>query len=128
MKSIYKTYIINASPSEVWKALTEPAYIEAWGGTEVEMSDQVDGKFSLWDGSIHGTNVEVEPERKLVQEWYGGIWEDPSSVQFTLHEEADGTTRLELVQENVPDEDAADIDSGWDTYYLGAIKDFLELS
>lgn len=127
MKSIYKVYAIKASPSEVWKALTEAAYIEAWGAGEVIMAPVPDTKFSLWDGAIHGTNLEVVPEKKLVQEWYGGIWEQPSRVQFILFEE-DGGTRLELVHDNVPDEDAYDIDNGWDNYYLGAIKDFLELS
>lgn len=126
MKSIYKVYSIQASPSEVWKALTEAAYIDAWGAGEVIMSPEPDTKFSLWDGAIHGTNLEVVPEKKLVQEWYGGIWEEPSRVQFLLFPEADGT-RLELIHDNVPDEDFHDIDSGWDNYYLGAIKDFLEL-
>ncbi|MGZ7070601.1 MAG: hypothetical protein ACXVHN_07260 [Methanobacterium sp.] len=44
---------------------------------------------------------------------------------FTLKREDDETI-LELVQEDVPDEDANDIDGGWDEYYLGPMKKMLE--
>jgi uncharacterized protein YndB with AHSA1/START domain len=123
---ITKSYVIAAAPSDVWRALTEAESIEAWGGGPAVMAPVAGATFSLWDGDIHGTNVQVVPERYLVQEWYGGDWPAPSIVTFTLTPEGAGTL-LELLHRRVPDEEAEDFGEGWDEDYVGAIKEFLEV-
>ena len=35
-------------------------------------------------------------------------------------------SKIQLVQDDVPDHEVKDIDEGWDKYYLGAIKQYLE--
>ncbi len=68
MKKIVKEYQIFASGEKVWEALTDPKIIVKWGAGPAEM-DRHDGtEFKLWGGDIHGKNVEVVPEEKLVQE------------------------------------------------------------
>jgi activator of HSP90 ATPase len=126
MKSIYKKYTIAAPVSEVWRALVDPEYIDDWGAGKAHMDDTNGYEFSLWNGDIYGTNIEVIQEKKLTQEWYGGDWEKPSLVQFLLFPTKDGHTKIQLVQDDVPDNEATDIDEGWDSYYLGAIKKYLE--
>ena len=126
MSSIYKKYTIQAPVSEVWKALVDVEYIEGWGAGKAYMDDTQGFEFKLWDGTIHGCNIEVVPEKKLVQEWFGGEWEKPSLVQFLLFPTKDGATKIQLVQDDVPADEAKDIDEGWDKYYLGAIKKYLE--
>jgi uncharacterized protein YndB with AHSA1/START domain len=123
---IAKSYLIAASPAEVWRALTDKATVEAWGAGPATMSPAAGAEFSLWDGDIHGTNVQAVPERCLVQEWYGGDWPAPSIVNFTLTPE-NGSTRVELLHRGVPDDEVEDFAEGWDDYYLGAIKEYLEL-
>ena len=127
MKTIKQTYLIDAPFEEVWKALVDPVYIDGWGGGPAEMDDKKGTKFSLWGGEIWGTNIEVIPNKKLVQEWYskGEIKDKPSKATFELHEDK-GKTRLELVHEEVPDDVVDDIDNGWKDYYLGPLKSFLE--
>lgn len=125
MKTIKQTYHIKAPISEVWQALVNPKYIEEWGAGPAQMDDNVGTQFKLWGGDIHGTNIEVVPEKKLVQEWYSGNWSEPSIATFELFAEHGGT-RVEFLHENVPDQDAKDIEEGWKDYYLGPLKDFLE--
>lgn len=128
MKKIVQTYNIKSSIEEVWRALTDPQYIDAWGGGPVKMNDKKGFKFSLWDGSIFGENIEVVPYKKLVQNWYSHEerkWEKPSIVTFNLSEEKDGV-KLELIHEDVPDENSKDISDGWKDYYLGPLKKYLE--
>jgi activator of HSP90 ATPase len=84
-------------------------------------------QFQLWGGDIYGKNIEVVPEKKLVQEWFGGDWPEPSIVTFTLKQQ-DNKTILELEQIDVPAPEVDDIDQGWDDYYLGPIKEMLENS
>ncbi len=122
---INKSYFIQAPVARVWQALVDPAVIDQWGGGPAEMDDRVGTAFKLWGGDIYGQNVEVERERKLVQEWYEDDWSKPSVATFLLAEE-NGGTRLEFSHADVPDDSRADIDEGWDLFYLGAIKSFLE--
>jgi activator of HSP90 ATPase len=79
----------------------------------------------LWGGDIYGKNIEVVPEKKLVQEWFNGDWPKPSLVTFTLKPQ-DNETILELEHLYVPDDEVDEIDQGWDEYYLGPMKEMLE--
>ena len=127
MKTIKQTYQINSAINEVWKALTLPGYINAWGGGPAKMDDKVGTKFSLWDGEIWGKNLEVMENKKLVQEWWskGELKDKPSTVTFTLKSE-DGKVRLDLVQTDVPEEHEKDLDDGWRDFYLLPLKKYLE--
>jgi len=123
---IEKTYMIDASPEKVWAALTVPVEIDGWGAGTAEMSAAEGEKFSLWNGDIYGKNLEVKAPYYLKQEWYGGPWQSPSIVEFWLSNE-EGKTKVRLVQNGVPEEEVDDVDNGWDEFYLGAIKEYLEL-
>ena len=126
MKTIKQVYHINAPVQKVWQALTDPKVIDSWGGGPAKMTTKVGTSFSLWGGDIHGKNFEVVENKKLVQEWFSGDWKKPSKVSFMLKEEAPKATMVELLQVDVPDNEEADIAVGWDIYYLGEIKKFLE--
>ena len=125
MKTIQKSYVIMAPVAFVWKAFVDPHEIDAWGGGPAVMDDNEGTAFSLWGGDIHGKNIEVVINKKLVQEWYGGDWLEASRVTFIFNSEGN-KTQVSLLHENVPDAEVKDIDSGWDDYYLGQIKAHLE--
>lgn len=125
MKAIKQRHIINAPVEKVWQALVDPKEIEAWGAGPAKMVDKKGFQFSLWGGDIYGTNTKVVRYKILEQDWQEKGWSSPSKVKFTLHEE-NGKTTLELLHENVPDNEAADITDGWKRYYLGPMKDYLE--
>jgi activator of HSP90 ATPase len=125
MANLKQTYKIAAPVADVWQALVDPKIIDAWGGGPAVMDANKDTEFTLWGGSIHGKNVDVAAEKKLVQDWYSEDWPEPSKAVFELFAENNGT-RLEFTHENVPDADAKEIDDGWRDFYLGPIKDYLE--
>lgn len=125
MKSLKKVYQINSSIHEVWNALVDPSYITKWGGGPAVMDENEGTEFSLWGGDIWGKNIKVVKEKELIQEWYSGEWETPSRVTFKLSQK-DNMVELELDHNNIPDNEFSDIDDGWDTYYLGPIKELLE--
>ena len=128
MQTIEQTYFVKSSISEVWKALTDASYINAWGGGPAKMDDKKGTKFSFWGGSIWGENKEVVSHKRLVQAWTSeeeNKWENPSTVSFTLSEK-DGGVEIKLTHIDVPDENAKDIDDGWRSYYLGPLKKYIE--
>ncbi len=125
-KTIKKVYKISSTVDQVWQALVDPAVIDKWGGgPKSKMDSNVGTEFEMWNGDIYGKNIEVISKSKLVQEWYGGDWAKPSIVTFTLKED-NSDTILELEQIDVPDDEFEDIESGWDEFYIGPMKQMLE--
>lgn len=125
MKDYKKYYLVNATPEEIYMALTNPVTIQLWTGEPAEMSTEPGSEFSLWEGSISGKNLEFEPNKKIVQQWYFGEQEEPSIVTIKLHPDKHGTS-LELRHTNIPDTDYDDIVNGWNDVYIGSIQDFFD--
>jgi uncharacterized protein YndB with AHSA1/START domain len=125
MKDFKKYYTIPAPPEDVYLALTNPLTIQLWTGDIAEMSTEPNTEFSMWDGSISGMNLEFDPGKKIVQQWYFGDQPEPSIVTIKLHPDASGSS-VELRHTNIPDEDYNDIVDGWNHMYFGALREFYE--
>jgi activator of HSP90 ATPase len=123
MKDFKKYYHIPASPEEIYLALTTPATIQLWTGEPAEMTAEAGTEFSLWDGSIVGRNIEFEPGKKIVQQWYFDTQEDDSIVTIKLHPDSQGTS-VELKHTNIPDADYDDITDGWNNVYFASLIEF----
>ncbi len=125
MKDFKKYYIIPAPPEEVYLALTLEPTIMLWTGAKAEMKPEPGTEFSLWDGNIVGKNLEFDPGKKIVQQWYFGDHPEESIVTLKLHPDSKGTS-LEVRHSNIPDDDYEDIIDGWDNIYAGSLQDFYE--
>jgi len=126
MKDFHKYYILPAEPQDVFAAITNPFTIELWSGYKAVMDTNDGTEFSLWEGDITGKNLEILEDKKVVQEWYFGDQKEKSIVTIKLFEHKKGT-QVELKHINIPDEIFDNITEGWNEYYFGAIKDFLEI-
>lgn len=123
MKTFKKTFRINAEPSDVFSALTNPYTIELWSGYPAVMSQEPGSEFSLWEGDITGKNIEIIQNKKLMQEWYFGDQEERSIVTITIVPDRENSS-VTVEHTNIPDEDFNDIAEGWREYYIGAIISF----
>lgn len=118
---------IKASPARVWAAITQPEQMMQWwspdaGPTlsavaEVRPGGRFSVVFRLLNGDEHnptGIYQEVIPEKKLVFTWeWPGMPERESLVTFLL-EPFDGGTKLTLLHEQLPDEEARKShEQGW---------------
>ena len=123
MKTFKKTFKINAEPSDVYSALTNPYTIELWSGYPAVMSEEPGNEFSLWEGDITGKNLEFTKDRKVVQEWYFGEQKEKSIVTITIQPDREDS-QVTVEQTNIPDDDFTEIAEGWREYYMGAIMNF----
>jgi uncharacterized protein YndB with AHSA1/START domain len=123
MKDFRKYYSLPAPAEDVYMALTNPVTLQLWTGEPAEMSTEPGSEFSLWDGSITGKNIEFEPGKKLVQQWYFGDQPEESIVTILLHPKGMGTS-VELTHTNIPDADYKDITFGWDNSYFSLLREF----
>lgn len=117
---------IIADLEEVFAALTNPFQIELWSGYPADMKPEAGYVFSLWEGDITGVNLEVVPNKRLVQEWFFGEQDEQSIVRITL-KKAGGRTLLDLNHTNIPEDVYEEITEGWRDYYLGSVKSMLEM-
>ena len=118
---------IKAPLAKVWAAITQPELMMQWWGPDAgpTLSAEADvrpgGRFSVVFRLLNGEQYnptgiyqEVIPERKLVLTWeWTGMPEQESLVTFWL-EPVDGGTRLTLLHERLPDEEAREShEHGW---------------
>ena len=104
-------------------ALTNPVTIELWTGETADMSTEPGSEFSLWEGAIVGKNIEFEPGKKIVQQWYFDGQSEESIVTIKIHPDKGGSS-VELRHTNIPDADFNDIAEGWNDSYFGNLADF----
>ncbi|MCU0462439.1 MAG: SRPBCC domain-containing protein [Bacteroidales bacterium] len=123
MKTFKKTFKINAEPSDVYSALTNPYTIELWSGYPAIMSEEPESEFSLWEGDITGKNREFIKDSKVVQEWYFGEQKEKSVVTISIQQDRENS-QVTVEHTNIPDDDFDDIAEGWREYYFGAIMNF----
>ncbi len=123
MKTFKKVFRINAEPSDVYSALTNPYTIELWSGYPSQMNTEPGSDFSLWEGDITGKNIEFIQDRKVVQQWYFGDQSEESIVTIIISNDG-GNSTVTVEHTNIPDDDFDDMAEGWREYYMGAIVSF----
>jgi len=124
MKTFKLTYSMNAGIEDVYAALTNPATIELWSGYPAVMEARPGSLFSLWEGDIEGMILEVQENRKIVQEWFFGEQEERSFATIILVRDF-GKTQVMIEHTNIPDEAYDNIATGWREYIIEAIENFL---
>ena len=124
MKTFKRTFKINAEPSDVYSALTNPFTIGLWSGYPAEMSEEPGTEFTLWEGDISGRNLEFVKDKKVVQEWYFGDQKEKSIVTIDIKPEGENSA-VTVEHSNIPDDEFEQIAEGWREFYMGAIAGFL---
>ncbi|MBN1927848.1 MAG: SRPBCC domain-containing protein [Prolixibacteraceae bacterium] len=120
MKEIKRYYTLQASPADVYNALTNQVMIEIWTGEKAEFRPEPGFEFSLWDGEIVGKNIEFEQGRLIRQVWYFDDIESPVTIKLYPDKKS---TSVELHQQNIPDEAFENISDGWDIDYFGSLEE-----
>jgi activator of HSP90 ATPase len=126
IKTIRQSAAFKVSPHDVYEALMDSGKHSQFTGEEASISREVGGKFSTYDGYAEGVNLELVPDKKIVQSWRASDWPEGhySKVTFSLKEVEDGT-HLTFTQTGVPEENYEDISQGWRDYYWAPMKKML---
>jgi len=132
--------LYNASPSSVWKAITDKDQLKQWYFDISEFKPQVGFEFSFEGRNegrvfVHLCRVtEVIPGKKLAYSWRYEGHEGNSLVTFELSGEGD-KTRLKLTHEglgtfpvNNRDFDRKNFEMGWTQPIGASLKEFVEKS
>jgi len=127
-ETIKQKAFIPATPGEVYDAFIDPKKHSKFTGSKATGDPKVGGRFTAWDGYITGKNLELEPGKRIVQEWTTTEWPEgqaPSKLELTFRKGKDGT-ELSMVQTGVPADQAADLAQGWIDWYWEPLKKYFK--
>jgi activator of HSP90 ATPase len=124
--TIHQEVDLKASPDRVYEALLHSKQFAAFSGRPAEIHREVGGAFSLYGGHIVGRNVELVPNRRIVQAWRVVTWKEGvySMATFQLEPRGSGT-RLVFDHVGFPDGLRDHLAEGWETNYWALLKAFL---
>lgn len=126
-KPIHQTVTFKASPHEVYEALMDSKKHAAFTGSKARISRAVGGRIMAYDDYISGKNVELVPDRKIVQDWRAVDWPEGyySHITFDLTPVPEGT-RLDFTHVDLPEGTEEEFTQGWIDNYWEPMKVYLE--
>ncbi len=120
--------ILPATPAQVYHAWLTSDEHAGMTGSPARVSDRVGGEFDAWDGYIHGVNLELTPNKRIVQAWRTSEFsadEADSKIDITL-EPVGNQTRLTLHHTGLPPH-GGQYESGWVESYFEPMKEYFSL-
>jgi len=128
-KIIEQEILINTTPHEIYEAFMDSKIHSKFTESKAKISREIGGKVSVFEGSLNGKNVELNPDKKIVQTWRseGENWPKGYYSTITLIlEPVDTGTMIKFTQVDVPEGAYESVKEGWDTYYWEPLKELLE--
>jgi activator of HSP90 ATPase len=127
MPKIKQEITFTAPVSKVYEALTQSAAHAAFTGAPAEISGDEGGAFSAYGGKVHGRQIELVPNERVVQAWRAGSWPEGvfSIARYDLSD-VGGKTKLVFEQDGVPEDQVGHIDGGWHKMYWEPLRKHLE--
>ncbi len=127
---------VSAAPAIVYEALVDEARLRTVTGHGATMQRDAGAAFTLFDGRIAGRNVELVPNRRIVQAWRLERW--PAGVYSIVRVELvahpiEGIPQLEgkrivLAHTGFPAENGEALAANWRTRYLEPLRKYAEFA
>jgi activator of HSP90 ATPase len=126
-RTINQTVIFKVAPHEIYEALMDSKIHAAFTGSKARISRSVGGRMMAYDNYIAGKNVELVPDKKIVQLWRAVDWPEGyfSRITFEFTAIPEGT-RLVFCHAGVPEGTEDEFTQGWIDHYWDPMKVFLE--
>ncbi len=124
--SLHQEIDLNAAPERIFNVLLDSKQFAAFTGMAATIDPSPGGAFNTFGGLIEGRNVELIPNRRIVQAWRPTHW-DPgvySMVHFELKAASSGTA-LVLDHTGFPEGEFDHLDPGWTMRYWDPLKKYL---
>ena len=117
--------LLPATPEEVYHAWLSSEGHAQMTGSPARISARVGGEFTAWDGYIHGKNLELRKDQRIVQLWRTSEFstqEADSRIEITL-EKVGNQTRLTLHHTGLPPH-GGQYEQGWVDSYFEPMKEY----
>lgn len=121
--TIHQEVDFAAAPQRLYETLLDSKQFAALSGAPAEISREVGGAFSAFGGHIVGRNVELVPNKRIVQAWRPVTWPEGvySIVRFELKPQGSGT-RLVFDHVGFPEGMHDSLAKGWEHHYWTLLR------
>jgi activator of HSP90 ATPase len=126
--TIRQSRVIPAPPGKVYEAFVNAKKHAAFTGAAATGTAKVGAAFTAWDGYISGKYLELEKDKRIVQEWSTTEWPEgapPSRIEFTFAAKGTGC-QVKMVQTAVPAEQADRYKQGWIDFYWTPLAEYFK--
>jgi activator of HSP90 ATPase len=126
LTSLHQEVALNASPARIYDVLLDSREFAAFSGLPASIDGSAGGRFSMFGGRIVGRNVELVPDRLIVQAWRPADWSPGvySIVKFELKPQGSGTLVV-LDHTGFPPGDCDHLELGWKQHYWERLQKYL---
>lgn len=126
-KTIRQSVTFNAKAHDVFEALMDSKKHAKFTGGPAKISRKAGGKFSVYNDYIGGENLEIIPDKKIVQTWHSSDLPKSLITKTTYNFKQDkGKTKLVFTHSGVPENRYEDLRKGWIDFYWTPLKAMLE--
>src|SRR5258708_3379845 len=118
MSNIHHEVSFSAAPSRVYQALVDTKTFAELTGAPASGDSTEGAAFSAFGGHITGRNVELVPNKRVVQAWRAKTWPEGlfSIVRFELKSDSQGT-KLFFDHDGFPEDMKEHLSQGWHSNY-----------
>jgi uncharacterized protein YndB with AHSA1/START domain len=118
--------VLPASAEDIYHAWMNSEHHSLMTGGNALIDPQKGGDFSAWDGYISGKTLDLEPFRRILQQWRTTEFPEKSedSLLEILLEEEIGGTRITLIHSELPDGQSKKYEERWRKHYFNPMRDY----
>ncbi|MFX0106585.1 MAG: SRPBCC domain-containing protein [Candidatus Hodarchaeota archaeon] len=128
-ETIEQSIKIKASPHEIYEAFMDSKKHSKFTESKAKISREIGGKFSIFEGDLEGKNLELIPDKKIVQSWRSNEegWPKTHYSTITIElESVENGTLLIFKHTEVPLSSYKSVKEGWNEYYWEPLKNMFE--
>ncbi len=125
-ESLTVSTTLSATPKQIYTAWLSSKGHTAMTGGEAKCNATIGKTFTAWDGYITGKNMELEPNKRIVQLWRTSEFPEnaPDSRLEILLEAVKGGTKMTLHHTNIPKGQKQQYKQGWQDHYFTPMKSY----
>lgn len=125
--SIHQEINFKCNSQRIFDALTKSEQFSELSDARADIDPETGGKFSCFGGMISGLTIEVIPNKRLVQAWRVGNWDEGiySIIKFEFEENNSSETKLIFDHTGYPEEHIEHLAQGWHDRYWEPMKKYL---
>ena len=126
-EAIHQLVTFKGNPKQVYEILLDAErFSRMTGGMGTEISRDVGGTFSLFNGQIKGRHLDLVPGELIVQAWRSESWKPHqySIARFELSADGSGA-RLAFDHTGFPAGQAEHLAAGWRDHYWVPLEKYL---
>ena len=126
--SIHHEIVFNSRVNRIFDALTKAEQFSELTEAPATIDAQAGGLFSCFGGMITGVSLEIIANKRIVQAWRVGNWDEGvySIIKLEFVELNESETRLIFDHLGFPQEHREHLDSGWHERYWEPLKKYLQ--